>query len=240
MQQPPGYPPGQGYGAPPGYGAPQGQPGGGQQGYGPPQGQGWGPQQQPAGYGPPPGQSPYGQPPGAQPAGGYGQPGYGAPQQVGQAPRTGVKMSAGLYLLFMIGGAVIGGGLTAWGATDSKVTELLMFSWIPLVFSMIAGYVFIYKQWKAIDDGQARTTPGKAIGYLFIPLFNIYWIFNIFFGWPTDYNKYIQRYGIQAPQLSQGLWIGAFVAQLVFAPLGLIMYLYLVVVTCRAVNALPA
>ena len=150
----------------------------------------------------------------------------------GPAPKTGVKMSAGLYLVFMIGGPFIGALLTAWGATDSKVTELLMFSWIPFVFGAIANYIFIYKQWKAINDGQARTTPGKAIGLLFIPLFNIYWILNIFFGWPTDYNKYLKRYGIQAPELSQGLWIGA----LFFAPL----HIWVVLKTCKAVNALPS
>lgn len=182
---------------------------------------------QPAGYGAPP--NPYGAPPG-----------YGAPAAVGQAPRTGVKMSAGLYLLFMVGGVAIGGLLTAWGATDSKVTELLMFSWIPMMIGVIASYVFIYRQWKAIDDGQARTTPGKAVGFLFIPFFNIYWIFNIFFGWPTDYNKYIQRYGIQAPQLSQGLWIGTLLAMLLFPIVGIFMYLYLVIATCKAVNQLPA
>lgn len=228
MQQPPGYPPGPGYGAPPGYGQPQQQQ--------------WGQQPAaPAGYGPPAGG--YGQPPqgyGQQPSPYGAPPGYGAPAATGQAPKTGVKMSAGLYLLFMIGGVALGGGLTAWGATDSKVTELLMFSWIPMVFGVIANYVFIYKQWKAIDDGQARTTPGKAVGYLFIPFFNIYWIFNIFLGWPTDYNKFIQRYGIQAPQLSQGLWIGTLVAYLLFPIAGVFMGLYLVVATCRAVNALPS
>jgi hypothetical protein len=214
MQQPPGYPPGPGYGAPPGYGQQQQQ--------------GWQQPAAPAGYG----GAPQGY--GAPPANPYGAPpGYGAPAAaVGQAPKTGVRMNPWLYLLFMVGGLVIGAGLLAWGLTDSAVTELVPFAPVPMLLGYIASYVFIYKQWKAIDDGQARTTPGKAIGYLFIPFFNIYWAFNIFFGWPTDYNKYIQRYGIQAPQLSQGLWIAA----LFFAP----VQLYLLFVTCKAVNQLPA
>lgn len=171
---------------------------------------------------------------------GYGPaPGFGG-QPAGMAPRTGVRMSAALYILFLVGGFLVGGLLTAWGATDSKVTELLMFSWIPMLAGSMAVYVFIYRSWKAINDGQARTTPGKAVGFLFIPLFNIYWMFNIFFGWVTDYNKYIQRYGIQAQPLSQGLWWAALILNVVFAPVGLILYVYLIVVVCRAVNQLPA
>ena len=229
MQQPPGYPPGPGgYGAPPGYGQPPQQQWGQQPaapgGYGQPPG-GYG---QPAGYGAP-GQSPYGAPPG-----------YGPAVAVGQAPKTGVKMSAGIYIAFMIGGAALGGALTAWGATDSKVTELLMFSWLPMMVGVIAQYVFIYRQWKAIDDGQARTSPGKAVGFLFIPFFNIYWIFNIFFGWVTDYNKYIQRYGIQAPQLTQGLWWATLACAFLFPIASPFLALYLVIVVCRAVNALPS
>ena len=222
MQQPPGYPPHQGHGAPPGYG--QAQP------------QQWQQPGAPGGYGAPPG---YGQPGLGQLGAFGGQPDLGAPK-AGAAPRTGVRMSAGLYLFFMIGGVLIGALLTAWGATDSAVTELLMFSWIPMLIGVIASYVFIYRQWKAIDDGQARTGPGKAVGLLFVPFFNIYWIINIFCGWPTDYNNYVRRYGIQAPQLSQGLWIGALVALAVFPIIGVFVYAYVVVATCRAVNALPA
>ncbi len=240
MQQPPGYPPGPGgYGAPPGYGQP------------PQQQQQWGQQPAaPAGYGQQPGG--YGQPQQGygQPQQGYGQPapspygappGYGAPAAAaGPAPKTGVKMSAGLYIAFMLGGVALGGALTAWGATDSKVTELLMFSWLPMMVGVIAQYVFIYRQWKAIDDGQARTTPGKAVGFLFIPFFNIYWIFNIFFGWVTDYNKYVQRYGIQAPQLTQGLWWATIACAFLFPIASPFLGLYLVIVICRAVNALPS
>jgi hypothetical protein len=149
-------------------------------------------------------------------------------------------MSAGIYIAFIVGGFALAGALAGWAATDSKVTELMAAAPVPLLIAQIAMYVFIYKQWKAIDDGQARTTPGKAVGFLFIPFFNIYWIFNIFFGWVTDYNKYVQRYGIQTPQLQQGLWWATLACAFLFPIATPFLYLYLIVVTCKAINALPA
>jgi Na+/proline symporter len=50
--------------------------------------------------------------------------------------------------------------------------------------------VLLYKAWTAIQHGPVpvRTTPGKAVGFLFIPFFNCYWIFQALWGWTKDYN----------------------------------------------------
>jgi hypothetical protein len=47
-----------------------------------------------------------------------------------------------------------------------------------LIVQSIYTFVILWKMWSSIQDGNARTTPGKAIGFLFIPFFNIYWIFK--------------------------------------------------------------
>jgi hypothetical protein len=45
--------------------------------------------------------------------------------------------------------------------------------------SVIPFYTTLYRAWKCLQPGGlARTTPGKAIGFLFIPFFNLYWIFQ--------------------------------------------------------------
>jgi TRAP-type C4-dicarboxylate transport system permease small subunit len=65
------------------------------------------------------------------------------------------------------------------------------------LFSIAGGillFVFVYKLWKMIQDGYASTTPGKAIGFLFIPFFNYYWIFRAVFGLSTDMNAFINRH----------------------------------------------
>lgn len=158
----------------------------------------------------------------------------------GPAPRTGVRVSAGLYIGLIAGGMVLAGALAGWAATDSKVTELMAAAPLPFLISLIAGCVLLYKGWKAIDDGQARTTPGKAVGFMFIPIFSYYWIFNVTFGWVTDYNKYIQRYGIQTQPLSQGLWWATLACLFLFPIATPFLLFYIIAVCCKAINALPA
>jgi hypothetical protein len=62
-----------------------------------------------------------------------------------------------------------------------------------------------YKAWKQIQDGNARTTPGKAVGFLFIPIFNFIWNFTTFKGLAEDMNRYAQRYGINMPPVPENI-----------------------------------
>src|SRR5262249_1193601 len=54
--------------------------------------------------------------------------------------------------------------------------------------SFIITCILIYKAWDLIQDGRPQTTPGKAVGFLFIPFFNLYWIFIAFRGLAEDLN----------------------------------------------------
>ena len=45
-------------------------------------------------------------------------------------------------------------------------------------------------------------SPGKAVGFLFIPFFNYYWIFVVFRGFAVEFNK---LYGSAGCRLSVGL-----------------------------------
>ena len=36
--------------------------------------------------------------------------------------------------------------------------------------------LILHRGWKSVQDGGAATTPGKAVGYCFIPFFNLYWL----------------------------------------------------------------
>ena len=71
----------------------------------------------------------------------------------------------------------------------------------------IIGYVILYKAWQAIQDGQPRTTPGKAVGYLFIPFFNLYWMFIAYWGWAKDCNAYISAKGLSLTPLPEKLYL---------------------------------
>ena len=56
---------------------------------------------------------------------------------------------------------------------------------VAVVFGLLAivfGSRILHKLWSLIPIHKARTTPGKAVGFLFIPLFNIYWNFVAIYG----------------------------------------------------------
>ncbi len=100
---------------------------------------------------------------------------------------------------------------------------------------MILQYVLIYKMWGAIQDGQARTTPDKAIGFMFIPFFNYFWIFQIWPGYATDFNNFVDRHRVQTPKLSQGLILAT-----MFIPLVNVFLAWILIgQICDGVNALP-
>ena len=66
----------------------------------------------------------------------------------------------------------------------------------------VINFLLLHRMWRAIQDGQTTITVGKAIGYLFIPLFNIYWIFRAWGSFPTEFNRYIDRYGLPVEPLA--------------------------------------
>ncbi|MDO4426478.1 MAG: zinc ribbon domain-containing protein [Planctomycetia bacterium] len=74
-----------------------------------------------------------------------------------------------------------------------------------LVLHVIMVFRFLYRCWRLIQDGYAHTTPGKAVGFNFIPIFNIYWIFISVYCLAKDLNAYAARYQIAAPRAWEGL-----------------------------------
>ena len=65
-------------------------------------------------------------------------------------------------------------------------------------------FMLLYQFWKLIPKDIARTTPGKAVGLMFVPLFNFYWMFVTFKGLCEDMNKTLRQRGIQY-QVNEGL-----------------------------------
>lgn len=97
-----------------------------------------------------------------------------------------------------------------------ELNDLFMWFWICLagslvtfglsaIASMVLFYIILYRHWQLIQDGYARTTPGKAVGFLFIPFFNLYWIFEAFPGLVRDTNAYVQRHGLPVKMQDTGL-----------------------------------
>ena len=75
-----------------------------------------------------------------------------------------------------------------------------------IIVGIVLPLEILYRAWKAIQDGHARTTPGRAVGFLFIPFFSFYWIFVAWAGLAKDFNAFLSRYGIPVRRLSEGLF----------------------------------
>ena len=91
-------------------------------------------------------------------------------------------------------------GAGAWASAE----VCYVLGWISMFFgslAVIAGTVFmfmlIYQFWKLIPSDIAQTTPGRAVGFSFIPFYNYYWVFIACKGLGEDMNKTLQRYGVQ-------------------------------------------
>lgn len=178
-------------------------------------------------------------------------------------------VSKGFYLGIYLGGSVLGGILltvamfaiiggaaasesgdidpAAGGAIAGGGILLMILGSIILLASSIVVLVLYYKMWVAIQDGHARTTPGKAVGFMFIPLFNLYWVFQAIWGYSKDYNEYLRRHSIPAQPLSEGLFLTACILPLLgwFPFVGsligianLVVCIIIVNSICNSINAL--
>ena len=125
---------------------------------------------------------------------------------------------------------------------------LIFLGCAAILFATSIWTLLLYRAWEAIQDGSASTTPEKAIGFLFIPFFNFYWLFRAWYGLAQDYNRYFERHGVSARKLEESLFL-AFCILSICSMVPLINYLAalpLLVIfiitannTIDAVNALP-
>jgi hypothetical protein len=180
-----------------------------------------------------------------------------------------MRVSKALYLGSIIGAPVLGiiiliVGVIGLALTPTLEAGLPAFSLAVglaialFIYAIVMELVLLYKAWKVIQDGSARTSPGKAIGFLFIPFFNFYWIFQAFWGFAKDYNAYVQRHhaasagGISIPVLSVNLFLAYCILSLVAGLLSsipfigflfviayFVLFVMVIIKLCDAINNLP-
>ena len=71
------------------------------------------------------------------------------------------------------------------GHTDYALASYAILAWIV---SCVPWSMMHYSCWKALPGKYRATTPGRALGFLFIPLFNFYWPFVSFPSLATGFN----------------------------------------------------
>lgn len=105
----------------------------------------------------------------------------------------------------------LGAGLMAvsGGGEDDLLDALAILGVLGLgvaLIDVILTLKILHRAWLVIQDGHARTTPGKAVGYLFIPIYNLYWVFVAWAGLAKDFNAFASRYRLPVRRLSVGLF----------------------------------
>ena len=65
----------------------------------------------------------------------------------------------------------------------------------------------IYKVWSALPASFARTTPGQAVGFMFVPFYNLYWVWNAYVGFAKDFNRYVKQTDPVQPPQPDGFYI---------------------------------
>ncbi len=147
------------------------------------------------------------------------------------------------FTVFLTGRLMLGNNFAGPGAV-----LLLLMAVLGLFQFAIAQFIYtlliLSRMWGAIQDGHTEITVGKAIGFLFIPVFGVYWIFRAWGSFPTEYNNYIDRYSLNVPHLSTAVFtlhpIFTISAGILLVPILLLPFNFMAVIskTCDAVNAL--
>jgi hypothetical protein len=115
------------------------------------------------------------------------------------------------WVLFGVGFGFVGYGEEVGGEQFAEIGGgIILAGAIPLIWGGILSLIYLYRCWlilNACSNAMPRTTPGKAVGFNFIPLFHLYWTFQAYGGWAKDYNVAAQRNGWQN-NVPEGLFTG--------------------------------
>ncbi len=135
------------------------------------------------------------------------------------------RVSKGLYLfsvllapillvasiLVMVGGALAAtasgparnvGALPMVMGLSSLMTCMYL---LAAIYGGVMWLVLLYKMWASIPRQSARTSPGLAVGLLFVPVYNLAWVFTAYYGFAADYNQCLLDGKLRGPRMSLGV-----------------------------------
>ncbi|MCX6625270.1 MAG: hypothetical protein NTY38_30265 [Acidobacteria bacterium] len=123
------------------------------------------------------------------------------------------RINTSFYVLWPAVGLLLGLNLLAVASNADRSSwqqpVLFIAAGLAILASSVMDMVFLYRAWSAIRS-PFTTSPGSAVGLLFVPIYNVYWIFQAFPGFATEYNSYADYHQSKVPHLSRG-WMLAFV-----------------------------
>lgn len=128
----------------------------------------------------------------------------------------------------------IGGGIA--------VLILIALAAASLIFAGIYAYIILFRAWYCLQPGGARTTPGAAVGFLFVPVYSLYWIFVAYGGWAKDWNRIRASYQNlrSTPVVSENLFLTGFISMItvIGTPVAIICFIMMHKQMCDAINSM--
>ncbi len=83
-------------------------------------------------------------------------------------------VSIPFYIVFMM----LASGEYVNSGDEEVMVVSAIFSFLLAIPNGIMTLIWLYKTWDAVPQQFRNTSPGQAIGFLFIPFFNLYWMFR--------------------------------------------------------------
>lgn len=122
---------------------------------------------------------------------------------IGNARPYLIVLFLGIGLLFL--------GVVVAAVNEDAGVALISFGAMSLFAAIVLFFVLFYQVWRFVINESGRNglvasieTPGKAIGYCFIPFYNLYWVFQAFGKFPKDFNALARARGANS-MMSEGL-----------------------------------
>lgn len=109
----------------------------------------------------------------------------------------------GGVLLFVLA-ALLEEGTEYFNANANLSAICFLVSFALWLFAFIYHFIALHRCWAILQGSTARTTPGRAVGRLFIPFYNLYWYFVAYKGLAEDANTFAEMYGLKK-RISIGL-----------------------------------
>jgi hypothetical protein len=118
------------------------------------------------------------------------------------------------------------------------LTGILGVGILCVIIAQILQLMTLHRNWKCLSLAGATVTPGAAVGFLFIPFFNLYWIFRAYYGLPQEWNRITAAHEETrlAPRMPEGLFLAFCITSLVFPPVALILAFPVMSAMCKSIN----
>jgi hypothetical protein len=98
-------------------------------------------------------------------------------------------------------------------SADNKIDEafslsmgcLLILSSALFLVDTVLLLILLHRCWALLEDTPGATSPGKAVGLLFVPIFNLFWVFVAVYGLARALNAHLSSCQVRKPHASEGL-----------------------------------